>query len=81
MTRDERVDAIYLHAQLRYASGEPTTNSSARERFRIPDANSAQISRVLRDALAAGLLVIEDPDVGAKSRRYLPFWAQDDADG
>ncbi|SIR95483.1 ATP-binding protein [Microbacterium sp. RURRCA19A] len=81
MTRDERVDAIYLHAQLRHASGEPTTNSSARERFRIPDANSAQISRVLRDALAAGLLVIEDPTVGAKSRRYLPFWAQEDTGG
>jgi ATP-dependent DNA helicase RecG len=80
MTREERVDAIYLHAQLRHASGEPTTNSSARERFRIADANSAQVSRVLRDALAAGLLVIEDPTAGAKSRRYLPFWALSDED-
>ena len=80
MTRDERVDAIYLHAQLRYASGESTTNSSARERFRIPDANSAQVSRVLRDALTAGLLVVEDPTAGAKSRRYVPFWARGASD-
>jgi predicted HTH transcriptional regulator len=80
MTRDERVDAVYLHAQLRQASGEPTTNSSVRERFRIPDSNSAQVSRVLRDALDSGLLVLEDETVGAKSRRYLPFWAKGDAD-
>lgn len=80
MTRDERVDAVYLHAQLRYASAEPTTNSSVRERFRIPDANSAQVSRVLRDARESGLLVLEDETVGTKSRRYLPFRAKEQAD-
>lgn len=80
MTRDERVDAVYLHAQLRHASAEPTTNSSVRERFRIPDANSAQVSRVLRDALDSGLLVLEDETVGAKGRRYLPFWSKEETD-
>lgn len=80
MTREERVDAVYLHAQLRHASGESTTNSSVRERFRIPDGNSAQVSRVLREAIESGLLVLEDETVGAKSRRYLPFWAKDTGD-
>ncbi|MBD8517281.1 ATP-binding protein [Plantibacter sp. CFBP 8804] len=80
MTASERVEAVYLHASLRHVSGEPTTNSSVRERFGIPDANSAQASRVLRDALQSGLLVLEDDSVGAKSRRYVPFWVKDTAD-
>lgn len=80
MTRDQRVEAVYLHAQLRHASGEVTTNSSVRERFRIPGSNSAQVSRVLKEALASGLLVLEDETAGAKSRRYLPFWAKENED-
>ncbi len=78
MTASERVEAVFLHAALRHVSGEPTTNSSVRERFGIPDGNSAQVSRVLRDALASGLLVLENESVGAKSRRYIPFWAKVD---
>ncbi|RKQ85823.1 putative HTH transcriptional regulator [Mycolicibacterium mucogenicum 261Sha1.1M5] len=72
---EERTEALYLHATLRYVSGELTTNSSVRERFGIEAANSSQASRLLRDGLASGLLVLEDPGAGAKARRYLPFWA------
>lgn len=71
----ERTEALYLHATLRYVSGELTTNSSVRERFGIAAENSSQASRLLRDGLASGLLVLEDPAAGAKARRYLPFWA------
>lgn len=75
MTANERVEAVYLHSALRFVSSETTTNSSVRARFGIAEGNSAQVSRVLADAVASGLLVIEDPNVGSKSRRYLPFWA------
>lgn len=77
MTANERVEAIYLHAALRFVSNETTTNSSVRARFGIAEGNSAQVSRALADGVASGLLRIEDPNVGSKSRRYLPFWAGD----
>jgi predicted HTH transcriptional regulator len=78
MSRSERIEAVYLHTALRYVSGEATTNSSLRERFGIAEKNSAQASRLLSDALEAGLIVIEDEASGNRSRRYIPFWAIDD---
>lgn len=80
LTSHERIEALYLHTVLRYVSGELTTNSSVRERFGIEAANSSQASRLLRDGLASGLIVLADPDAGAKARRYLPFWALETED-
>jgi ATP-dependent DNA helicase RecG len=78
LSRTERVDALYLHSTLRYVSGELTTNASVRERFGISAASSSQASRLLGEGLSSGLLILEDPTVGAKARRYLPFWARRD---
>ncbi|MFF5624746.1 ATP-binding protein [Microbacterium sp. NPDC012755] len=76
LSKSERTEVLYLHSALRFVSGEATTNSSVRERFGISPANSSQASRLLGEAVTSGLLVLEDPDVGAKARRYLPFWAK-----
>jgi ATP-dependent DNA helicase RecG len=76
LSKTERVDALYLHSVLRFVSGEVTSNASVRERFGIASANSSQASRLLGEGLSSGLLVLEDPDVGAKARRYLPYWAR-----
>lgn len=78
LSREERTEALYLHACLRWVSGEPTTNASVRERFDIAQSNSAQASRMLGEAVADGVLVLEDPTVGSKARRYLPYWARNE---
>ncbi len=75
MDKADRVRACYLHACLRYLSREPTTNASVRERFGISKRNVANASRLLREAVEAGVIVVQDPSVGWRSRRYLPFWA------
>ncbi|MGN6126783.1 MAG: ATP-binding protein [Humibacter sp.] len=75
MSRSERIEAVYLHTALRFVSGEATTNSSLRERFAISEQNSAQASRLLADAVEAGLILIEDASAGNRLRRYIPFWA------
>lgn len=51
------------------------TNSSLRERFGIKTTNRSIVSRIIRDSLKEGLIVLEDADVGPRARRYLPFWA------
>jgi len=79
MSRAERSEAVYLHTALRYVSGEPTTNTTIRARFGIAEQNSSQASRLLSDALDAGLILIEDPEAGPRMRRYVPFWAADDS--
>ncbi len=75
MDKAERVRACYLHACLRYVTRQPMTNTSVRERFGIAEQNAAVASRLLNEAVEAGRIVVEDPEVGKKVRSYLPFWA------
>jgi hypothetical protein len=51
------------------------TNSSLRERFGIDTKNSATASRLIKEALAAGVVRLRDPDAPPKLRRYVPEWA------
>ncbi|MBD2857872.1 putative DNA binding domain-containing protein [Spongiibacter sp. KMU-158] len=75
MDKEDRIRACYLHCCLRYVNREPTNNSSLRERFGIEQRNQAQVSRVIRDTIAAGRIRPYDPDAGTKAMRYIPAWA------
>ena len=75
MDRQERLQACYMHACLRYVTQEPMTNSSLRARFQIADKNASTVSRLLADAVDEELIVVADPMAGPRLRRYLPFWA------
>ena len=76
MDRCERLRACYQHACLRYVQRQPMTNSSLRERFGITRENAAVASRLIRDALAESLIVLEDEAAAKRERRYLPWWAR-----
>lgn len=76
MERDDRIRAVYVHACLKYVNREPMTNTSVRRRFGISDRNSAQASRLIRDAVEAGVIVPYDPTVGPRALRYIPMWAE-----
>jgi predicted HTH transcriptional regulator len=76
MDRQDRIRACYLHACLQYVNRKEMTNSTLRERFGITVGNSAQVTRVINDALSEGL--IQRRDAESASRRfasYIPFWA------
>lgn len=75
MDRDDRIRAVYLHACLRYVQREHMTNTSLRQRFGIDPKNSAIASRLLKEALAAGMVRLEDEQASPKMRRYVPHWA------
>ena len=74
MDRDERVRACYLHACLCFRLRQPMNNASLRERFGIAS-DHVRASRLLRESVEDGLIVVRDPDVGNRFRTYLPFWA------
>jgi len=71
----ERVRACYLHAGLMYPHGAFLTNASVRERFGITFPNRATASRLIRDALASGLIVPRERDAAPSQMKYLPWWA------
>lgn len=75
MTKEERLRATYQHACLQWVSNQRMTNASLRKRFGISEGNLAMVSRVIADAVEAGLIKPFDPT--SKSRRlsqYVPFW-------
>lgn len=75
MNKADRVRAVYLHACLRYVNREYLTNSSVRGRFGIEQRNSAVASRLIREAVEAGLILADDPLAAPKLMRYVPIWA------
>lgn len=75
MDRQEKIHACYLHACLRYVNREPVTNTSLRERFRVEAGNSAIVSRIIRDAIEAGMIKPFEEGQAKKAARYLPWWA------
>lgn len=75
MGKADRVRACYLHACLRYVTRQPMTNTTVRERFGIEEKNKATASRLIREALQAGMIRLVSDEVGDKLRAYLPFWA------
>ena len=75
MDKADRVRAVYLHACLRYVNREYLTNTSVRERFGIEPRNLANASRLIREAVAAKMIALDDPHAAPKLMRYVPFWA------
>lgn len=76
MDKADRIRACYLHACLRYVQRDYMTNTTLRERFGIDEKNSAVASRLIKEALDAGLIVPYDEKAGRKYMKYLPGWAR-----
>jgi ATP-dependent DNA helicase RecG len=76
MDREDRIRACYWHACLQHVKREDLTNTSLRKRFGLGEDNRAQVSRVIGDTLASGLIRARDHESGSrKLARYVPFWA------
>lgn len=75
MDKNDRIRAIYQHACLKYVNRQPMTNTTVRERFGIEDRNAATASRLIKEAVKAGVITPYDADAGPRTMRYLPHWA------
>lgn len=72
---EDRLQACYLHACIKYVQGEQLTNSSLRKRFGLSASSSGTISRLIREAVLRGLIKALDPDTAPKHMKYIPEWA------
>ena len=75
MDKADRVRACYLHACLLYVTRREMTNTTLRARFGVEEHNRSLVSRLIREAVEAGVVVPVDADAAPKLMRYLPFWA------
>lgn len=76
MDKADRVRACYQHACLRYVGRDFMTNSTLRQRFGIEDQNIAQASRLIKEALEAGVILPYDEHAAPKLMKYIPSWAR-----
>lgn len=72
---EARRRACYWHACAQYQHGASATNASIRERFDLPATSAAQVSRLLRDCVAAGILRPARAQSSKRNTSYFPYWA------
>jgi len=77
LDKGERIQAVYLHACLRYINRDFVTNTSIRERFGLPTTKTASVmaSKLIKDTTTAGLIAVYNDDAGKRAMKYVPFWA------
>lgn len=76
LDKKEKIRACYQHACLKYVSNDKMTNQSLRDRFKIEGQNAAIASRIIKEALAEGVIKLEDPESNSrKYAKYIPYWA------
>lgn len=76
LTPSERVEAAYQHSVLKYFSSDSMTNTSLRERFKVSERYRSQVSLVIKEALAQGIIKPKDPNnASTKFVEYIPNWA------
>ena len=75
ISAEDKLWACYLHACIKQVQNEQLTNTSLRERFGLKQSSSGSASRLIKEAVSAGLIKPLDPDTAPRYMRYLPYWA------
>lgn len=76
MSVRERLEACYQHAVLKHFSGSAMTNTSLRERLKMPEKQRSMVSVLIQEAIDKRLVKPADPDNKSKKfAEYVPFWA------
>lgn len=75
LLHEEKLWSCYMHACLKYVSGEQMTNASLRERFGLKESNKAAISRLIAESISKKLIKPLDSNTAPRYMAYIPYWA------
>lgn len=75
LSKEELIRICYDHTCLNYIRGEKTNNNSLRNRLHLDYNKSYAISRIFKNTLEAGKILIKN-GTGQKNREYIPYWAK-----
>jgi ATP-dependent DNA helicase RecG len=76
MSQRERLHACQQHAILKYLSGGVLTNTSLRERLKMPEKQRSMVSVLIQEAIDENLIKNSNPDNKSKKfAGYVPIWA------
>ncbi|CAN5783250.1 ATP-binding protein [soil metagenome] len=72
----ERLEACYQHSVLRHFSDSTLTNTSLRERLKMPEKQRSMVSALIQEAVDKKLIKRADPEnTSRKFAEYVPIWA------
>ncbi len=74
-SKEEKIRTCYIATCYCYVNEIEVSNAVLRQRFGIDEKNKAIASRIIGDAVKAGMIKLSDPDAVVKMRRYVPYWA------
>lgn len=74
-SKEEKTRTCYLYVCYCYVNGIEVSNAVLRDRFGISESNKAMASRIIKDTIETGKIKLKYPNVAAKMRRYVPYWA------
>jgi ATP-dependent DNA helicase RecG len=76
MTNTERIEACYQHSIIEYYGKGGFNNTSLRKRLGMNDKQAAQISKLIKEAIAAGKIKPKNPESESKKFSiYVPYWS------
>jgi predicted HTH transcriptional regulator len=75
MNKKDRVRACCQHCCLKYVAGEKMTNESLRGKLEIAESSYPIASKIISDAIVAGLVRLDDASKSRKYAQYVPKWA------
>jgi predicted HTH transcriptional regulator len=76
MTHQERINACYQHAVLKFYSNSAMTNKTLRERLKMPEKQRSMVSVLIQEAMDEGRIVAANPENKSKKfTEYIPAWA------
>ena len=76
MSPRERLEGCYQHAVLQHFSGSALTNTSLRQRLKMPERQRSMVSVLIQEALDQNLIKPSDPENRSKKfAEYIPAWA------
>jgi ATP-dependent DNA helicase RecG len=75
MDKKDKIRGCYLHACLKYVTGELMTNQTVRDRFGITEENYPMASKIISDTIEAEFIKVYDPSSNSrKYAKYVPYW-------
>jgi predicted HTH transcriptional regulator len=75
MEKNERIEAVFQHSCLNFATNKKTTNQSIRGRFKFGEHEKTKTSRLIQDCLTAGRIKLANQNDLRRDWHYLPYFA------
>jgi ATP-dependent DNA helicase RecG len=76
LSKADRIWACFCHCVVRWIRHDYMSNTSLRERFKLPAEEYQLVSAVISDARKAKRIVPADENQGKRNARYVPYWVK-----